>query len=61
MDLLERIFVFNPTERIQAAEVLAHKYLATYHDPMDEPVAQEKFDWSFTNLDVPVDTWKIMM
>lgn len=61
VDLLERIFVFNPTERIQAAEVLAHKYLAPYHDPMDEPVAQEKFDWSFTNLDVPVDTWKIMM
>jgi p38 MAP kinase len=61
VDLLERIFVFNPTKRIQAAEVLAHKYLASYHDPMDEPVAQEKFDWSFTNLDVPVDTWKLMM
>ena len=61
MDLLERILVFNPTERIRAAEALAHEYLAPYHDPTDEPVAQEKFDWSFTNLDLPVDTWKIMM
>ncbi|KAJ5277491.1 Mitogen-activated protein kinase hog1 [Penicillium chrysogenum] len=61
VDLLERILVFNPTERIRAAEALAHEYLAPYHDPTDEPVAQEKFDWSFTNLDLPVDTWKTMM
>jgi p38 MAP kinase len=61
VDLLERILVFNPTKRIQAAEALAHEYLAPYHDPTDEPVAQKKFDWSFTDLDVSVGTWKIMM
>ncbi|KAJ5829176.1 Mitogen-activated protein kinase hog1 [Penicillium rubens] len=61
VDLLERILVFNPTEWIRAAEALTHEYLAPYHDPTDEPVAQEKFDWSFTNLDLPVDTWKTMM
>ncbi|KAJ5244845.1 Mitogen-activated protein kinase hog1 [Penicillium chrysogenum] len=61
VDLLERILVFNPTERIRAAEALAHEYLAPNHDPTDEPVAQEKFNWSFTNLDLPVDTWKTMM
>ena len=27
----------------------------------DEPVAEEKFDWSFNDADLPVDTWKIMM
>ncbi|CAZ82188.1 unnamed protein product [Tuber melanosporum] len=40
---------------------LAHEYLAPYHDPTDEPVAGEKFDWSFNDADLPVDTWKIMM
>ncbi|KAJ5260374.1 Mitogen-activated protein kinase hog1 [Penicillium chrysogenum] len=51
VDLLERILVFNPTERIRAAEALAHEYLAPYHDPTDEPVAQEKFDWYSETLD----------
>ncbi|CAI7567486.1 unnamed protein product [Penicillium discolor] len=61
VDLLERMLVFNPKKRIQAPEALAHEYLAPYHDPTDEPVAQEKFDWSFNDADLPVDTWKIMM
>lgn len=61
MDLLERILVLDPSKRIQVEEVLEHEYLAPYHDPMDEPVAQEKFDWSFNNIDLTVDTWKIMM
>ncbi|KAJ5253142.1 Mitogen-activated protein kinase hog1 [Penicillium chrysogenum] len=51
VDLLERILVFNPTERIRAAEALAHEYLAPYHNPTDEPVAQEKFDWYSETLD----------
>jgi p38 MAP kinase len=61
VDLLERMLVFNPKQRIQAPDALAHEYLAPYHDPTDEPVAQEKFDWSFNDADLPVDTWKIMM
>ncbi|KAF7713169.1 Mitogen-activated protein kinase Tmk3-like protein [Penicillium ucsense] len=61
VDLLERMLVFDPRKRIRADEALAHPYLAPYHDPTDEPVAQEKFDWSFNDADLPVDTWKIMM
>ncbi|KAG4219232.1 hypothetical protein PC116_g32288 [Phytophthora cactorum] len=53
--------VFDPKKRITAADALAHEYLAPYHDPTDEPVAEEKFDWSFNDADLPVDTWKIMM
>jgi p38 MAP kinase len=59
--MLERMLVFAPDQRITAAEGLAHPYLAPYHDPADEPVAAEKFDWSFNDADLPVDTWKIMM
>jgi p38 MAP kinase len=61
VDMLEKMLVFNPKQRIQAGEALAHPYLAPYHDPTDEPVADEKFDWSFNDADLPVDTWKIMM
>lgn len=61
VDLLERMLVFDPKKRIRAGEGLAHDYLAPYHDPTDEPEAQEKFDWSFNDADLPVDTWKIMM
>lgn len=55
------MLVFDPKKRITAPEALAHEYLAPYHDPTDEPVAEEKFDWSFNDADLPVDTWKIMM
>lgn len=61
IDLLEKMLVFDPRKRIVAADALAHPYLAPYHDPTDEPVAAEKFDWSFNDQDLPVDTWKVMM
>ena len=55
------MLVFDPRSRVRAGEALAHGYLAPYHDPSDEPVAEETFDWSFNDADLPVDTWKIMM
>ncbi|KAG6830089.1 MAPK protein hog1 [Tricholoma furcatifolium] len=61
LDLLEKMLVFDPRKRIDATQSLAHEYVAPYHDPTDEPVADEKFDWSFNDADLPVDTWKVMM
>jgi len=55
------MLVFDPRKRVKAGDALAHEYLSPYHDPTDEPVAEEKFDWSFNDADLPVDTWKIMM
>ena len=55
------MLVFDPRTRISATEALADEYLAPYHDPTDEPVAAEVFDWSFNDADLPVDTWKVMM
>lgn len=55
------MLVFDPRTRVKAGEALADPYLAPYHDPTDEPEAEEKFDWSFNDADLPVDTWKIMM
>jgi p38 MAP kinase len=61
LDLLEKMLVFDPRKRIDATQSLGHAYVAPYHDPTDEPVAEEKFDWSFNDADLPVDTWKVMM
>ncbi|KAF5380311.1 hypothetical protein D9757_007947 [Collybiopsis confluens] len=61
LDLLEKMLVFDPRKRIDATESLGHEYVAPYHDPSDEPEAAEKFDWSFNDADLPVDTWKVMM
>ena len=59
LDLLEKMLVFDPRKRIDATQALAHEYLAPYHDPSDEPIAPEPFDWSFNDADLPVDTWKV--
>ncbi|CUS25020.1 LAQU0S25e00100g1_1 [Lachancea quebecensis] len=61
VDLLEKMLVFDPNKRITAADALSHPYLAPYHDPTDEPVADAKFDWHFNDADLPVDTWRVMM
>ncbi|EIE81061.1 mitogen-activated protein kinase HOG1 [Rhizopus delemar RA 99-880] len=61
VDLLEKMLSFDPSKRITAEEALSHPYLAPYHDPTDEPVSPEKFDWSFNEADLPIDTWKVMM
>jgi p38 MAP kinase len=55
------MLVFDPRKRITATDALVQEYVAPYHDPTDEPEAAEKFDWSFNDADLPVDTWKVMM
>jgi len=55
------MLVFNPRQRIDAKQSLEHEYLGPYHDPTDEPEAAEKFDWSFNDADLPVDTWKVTL
>ena len=39
LDLLSRLLVFNPARRLSAAEALAHPYVAQFHAPADEPIA----------------------
>lgn len=36
IDLLEKMLIFNPAERITVEEALAHPYLEQYYDPTDE-------------------------
>lgn len=37
LDILDKLLAFSPSKRITAEQALAHPFLATYHDPKDEP------------------------
>jgi p38 MAP kinase len=52
---------FDPDTRVTAFEAVESQYLAPYHDPNDEPVATEAFDWSFLEANLPADIWKTIM
>jgi serine/threonine protein kinase len=58
IDLLRKTLVFDPHKPISASEALASPYLALYHDPTDEPVAQKKFDWTFNESNLSENAWK---
>jgi len=47
LDLLEKMLQFHPKKRITIAEALRHPYMASLHNPDDEPDADSVFDFSF--------------
>jgi hypothetical protein len=47
VDLLTRD---SPEPLGSAEQAIEERYLAPYHDPSDEPVAKEKFDWGFFGM-----------
>ena len=38
IELLEKMLVLDPDERITSADAIKHPYLAKYHDPDDEVI-----------------------
>jgi len=56
LDLLDRMLQFDPRKRITVSEALEHPYLATYHDPENEPVSQKKFHAGFEEIDMDKET-----
>ncbi|KAF8518440.1 kinase-like domain-containing protein [Gautieria morchelliformis] len=60
LNLLEKMLVYDPRKYIMGTHCLAEEYVSPYHDPSNEPVTNEKFDWSFKDPELLVDTWKVM-
>ncbi|KAJ5805403.1 mitogen-activated protein kinase HOG1 [Penicillium pulvis] len=61
LDFLEKVLVWDPSQRISATEALSHPYASLYHDPEDEPVAGAPFDWTLVTAEYSVDMWKYMI
>lgn len=59
--LLERMLTLDPQERISAEEALQHPYMKMYHDPTDEPIAMERFDWMLNGGEFDKEMLKEMM
>uniref|UniRef100_A0A5S6R172 mitogen-activated protein kinase n=1 Tax=Trichuris muris TaxID=70415 RepID=A0A5S6R172_TRIMR len=57
VDLLRRMLVLDPDQRITATDALAHPYLSQFHDPDDEPVC-EPIDFRFEKLELSLGEWK---
>lgn len=47
IDLIEKMLVLDPEQRITVDGALAHPYLAQLHDPEDEPTCSKFFDEDF--------------
>jgi mitogen-activated protein kinase 1/3 len=45
------MITFNPDKRITVEECLAHPYFDGLHNPEEEPVCEEVFDWSWDNFE----------
>jgi serine/threonine protein kinase len=50
IDLLQRMLAFHPGKRITVEDALAHPYLASLHDPSDEPLAHAEFSFDFERM-----------
>ncbi|CAK9437343.1 uncharacterized protein LODBEIA_P17210 [Lodderomyces beijingensis] len=62
VDLLEKLLVFDPNKRLTVKQALKHPYLASYHDPLDEPVTSavpiEEFAFDVEKKDLDVEDLK---
>jgi serine/threonine protein kinase len=50
-DLLGIMLTFNPHKRASVEECLAHPYLEELHNPENEPIAKEPFDWTIDDFE----------
>ncbi|KAJ5300224.1 hypothetical protein N7508_007467 [Penicillium antarcticum] len=57
VQLLGKLLMLNPRERITAAAALEHPYVSLYHDPEDEPVADERLDLSILETGLSSASW----
>ena len=47
LDLLSKMLVLNPADRIPVERALSHRLLNNYHDADDEPICLPPFNFDF--------------
>jgi len=55
VDLLSKILTFNPDKRYTVEQCLAHPYFESLHNPEEEPVCEQPFDWNWDNFEPTKD------
>lgn len=58
LDLLGRMLIMDPRERISVIDALGHKYLEKYHDIDDEPLCFPPFEFDFEDIPFTKDDLK---
>ncbi|KAK4488315.1 hypothetical protein RD792_004071 [Penstemon davidsonii] len=58
LDLLGKMLVFDPTQRITVDEALCHPYLSSLHDINDEPISSRPFNYDFEQPSITEDNIK---
>lgn len=61
LELLNQLLTFDPSKRIDVEESLAHKYLSSYYEPSDEPVAHKPFTFEMEFDELPTRQLKEMI
>lgn len=61
MDLLEKLLVYDPEQRLTAEQAIAHPFFAQYRDEQDEPVLQMPFNDDFERLELDAGGWRAMI
>ena len=47
LDLMGKMLVMNPADRITVERALKHPFMSKYHDPDDEPICVPSFEFDF--------------
>lgn len=60
VDLLEKIFVYDPEKRLSAQQAIGHPFFSEWHQEEQEPTAAAPFDSSFEQLTHGVEGWRAL-
>lgn len=52
LDLLSKMLHFNPNKRYTIEQCISHPYFETLHNPEEEPISDNPFDWRFDDIEL---------
>eukprot|EP00002_Diphylleia_rotans_P030438 TRINITY_DN6256_c0_g1_i1.p1 TRINITY_DN6256_c0_g1~~TRINITY_DN6256_c0_g1_i1.p1 ORF type:complete len:365 (-),score=75.54 TRINITY_DN6256_c0_g1_i1:447-1541(-) len=61
IDLMEKMLVFNPNQRITVEQALEHPYLAHLHNVDEEPTSPVRFHFEFENMELTKEDIKTLI